>query len=144
MGQIKFITSIVLIALFGIAVVTFVINFGYDNNSKINLANDPDFVKMNSEVSSNVSAYYKDIQIVTNATQQSTISSQTEATEGGTAFKVGPTTALAMASSTITVGFKKVFGSDSGFQILFTALIAVLGFIAAMYIYKAWAGRDPD
>lgn len=144
MGNIKFIISLVLIGLFPIALITFVINFAYDNDSLVNLGDDPDFTKMKGEVSSNTTVFYDDVQIISNATQQSTISTQVEATEGGTAFKVGPATALSIASSVITISFRKIFGSDTGFGIFLTSIIAILGFIMAMYIYKAWAGRNPD
>lgn len=144
MGNISLIVSLVLIGLFAIAITTFAINFAYDNGTETNLINDPDFTKMKGEVLSNTTAFYSDVEVISNATQQSTISTQIEATEGGTAFKVGPATALSVAFSVISISFKKIFGADTGFGIFLTALISVLGFIMAMYIYKAWAGRNPD
>ena len=144
MGQIKFITSLVLVALFSIAIVTFSINFGNDNESAVNLASDSDFVNINSELSGNISTFYSDVNTSSDEMYKSTVSTQTEATEGGTSFKVGPTTALAMAGSVITTSFRKIFGSDTGFGIFLTALISILGFISIMYLYKAWAGRNPD
>jgi len=145
MGQIKFITSIILIGLFSIAIVTFAINFGYDNDTSINLADDSDFVGIRDSVEGNVSTtFFSDVNISSEAMYESTISTQTEATEGGTSFKVGPGTALIVAKDVTKAGFTKIFGSDSGFRIFFTALGALLGYISIMYIYKAWAGRNPD
>lgn len=145
MGQIKFITSIILIGLFVISIVTFAINFGYDNDTSINLANDSDFINIQNSVKGNVSTtFFSDVNISSEAMYESTISTQIEATEGGTPFKVGPGTALTVVKDVTKAGFTKIFGSDSGFGILFTALGAVLGYISIMYIYKAWAGRNPD
>lgn len=145
MGQIKFITSIILIGLFVIALITFAINFGYDNDTSINLANDSDFVSIRNSIEGNVSTtFYSDVNISSDAMYESTISTQTEATEGGTSFKVGPATALVVVKDVVKAGFTKIFGSDSGFGILLTALGAILGYISIMYIYKAWAGRNPD
>jgi hypothetical protein len=49
-----------------------------------------------------------------------------------------------MAKKSITTAWEKVFGSDSGFGIVFTALISLIGFIVGLYAYKAWVGRNPD
>lgn len=145
MGQIKFITNLVLIGLFVIAIITFAVNFGYDNDTSINLANDSDFISVQSSLEGNISTtFYSDVNISSDAMHESTISTQTEATEGGTSFKVGAGTALGIAKDAITIGFTKIFGSDSGFGIFLTALGAILGYMSIMYIYKAWAGRNPD
>jgi len=143
MSHIKFIVSLVMISLFAIAIISFAVNFGYDNSTKVNLANDPDLPGIKNNLESDVNVYYTNMNTSSDAMYKSTISSQTEATEGGTAFKVGPTTALTMTYRVITGGYKKIFGSDSGFGIFLTALISVLGFISIMLLYKAWAGRSP-
>ena len=75
---------------------------------------------------------------------ESSISTQTDSTEGGTSFKIGPGTALVMTVSTISIAFSKIFGSSSGFGILLTALISVFALISILYIYKTWAGKSPD
>lgn len=144
MGQINFITSLVLVGLFSIAIVTFAINFAIDNGSLVNIANDPDFAKFKTGVSENLTIFYSDINTSSESMYKSTISTQTESTEGGTSFKVGPGTSLALASSIVTLSFQKIFGSDTGFGIFLTALIAVLGFISIMYIWKTWKGGSPD
>ncbi len=145
MGQIKFITNIILIGLFVIAIITFAINFGYDNDTSVNLANDSDFINIRTNVKGNISTtFYSDVDTSSEAMYKSTISTQTEATEGGTSFKVGPATALTVVKDTTKAGFTKIFGSDSGFGLLLTTLGAILGYISIMYIYKAWAGRNPD
>jgi len=143
-GHINFIVSLVLIALFTIAIIIFAVNFASDNDSKISIASDPEFANINNEVSGNLTTFYKDIGKAVNSTYESTISTQTDASEGGTGFKVGPGTALLMATSTISLAFSKIFGSGSGFGILLTALVSVLAFISIMYIMKAWAGKNPD
>ena len=142
MGQIKFLTSLVLISLFVVAMLTFAINFASDNSASISLADDSDYPGIQSNLEDNVETFYSDMGTATNATYQSTISSQTEATEGGTAFKVGPGTALLMAKNSITAGYTKLFGPEFG--IFLTAFLSLLGLISLLYIYKTWAGRNPD
>lgn len=144
MGHISFILSLLMAGLFFIAIVTFAINFAYNNDAKINLANDPDFTEAKSDIEKNVSGWYSDVGLMASSIQNSTISTQTEATEGGTAFKVGPVKAILMASSGMRVSYKKVFGTDTGFGLFLTALGAALGFVGWMYVMKMWAGRSPD
>jgi len=144
MGQIKFMTSLILISLFVIAVITFSINFAIDNETRISLADDSEFSSIQSDLEANVTTFYNDANTSVEAIGKTTISSQTEATEGGTAFKVGPWTALSMAKSSITAGFTKIFGADSGFGVFLTSFLAMLGIIMGFYIYKTFAGRNPD
>lgn len=144
MGQIKFITSLVMAGLFAIAIVSFAINFAYDNDSPINIADDPDLIGMKNGIITDSDAFYSDVNISRDAMDKSTISTQTEASEGGTAFKVGPTNALSMVTRIMQGSYVKVFGSDQGFGIFLTSLISLLLFISIMLIYKAWAGRNPE
>ena len=43
MGQIKFITSLMFVVLLTIAIVSYTINFGEDNNAVVKLGDYPDF-----------------------------------------------------------------------------------------------------
>jgi len=144
MGQIQFITSLVLIGLFTIALVSFAINFAEDNGTTISLEDDSDYPSIKDNIEADIDVFYSNANTSSEAMYKSTISSQTEATEGGTAFKVGPSTALSMVQKSIRTAYTKIFGSDSGFGIFLTAFLSLLGFISVLYIYKAWAGRNPD
>lgn len=144
MGQIKFTISLILIALFSIAVIGFATNFGVDNNARVQIANDSIHSSIKDSSEGDINIFYGDMNTSMEAMYKSTISSQTEATEGGTSFKVGVGNALSMAKETTTTAFHHIFGEDSGFGVFLTAFISVLGFISIMYIYKTWAGRNPD
>lgn len=143
MSFIKFTVSTVLIALFSIALITFAANFAEDNQASISIADDPDLSGLSTGMQNDINDFYVSANTSADAFGKSTISSQTEASEGGTQYKVTPTNSLSMARRSINAGFKKIFGTDSGFGIVFTALVATLGLIAAAYSYKAWVGRDP-
>lgn len=144
MGFAKYTATIMMVALFTIAILTFAVNFGIDNDSSINIADDGDYSSIRSRLSDDVEVFYENVNVSNNAFQTSTISSQTEASEGGTQFKVTPTTSLSMAKRGITAGWTKIFGSGNEFSVVFTALISMLGFLMALYAYKAWVGRNPD
>lgn len=144
MGFIKYTGALMLISLFAIALVTFAINFGLDNHSRINLVNDSEYSDIDTGLRSDVEVFYEGVNTSNDAFQTSTISSQTEASEGGTQFKVTPATSLSMAKRAISSAWSNIFGKGSSFGVIFTALIAMLAFVMALYAYKAWVGRNPD
>jgi len=143
MGSIKFTISMIMIALFSIAIITFAINFASDNNAAITIDDDSSYSSLDSGMQSDVNEFYSGSSTAFDSFQSSTVQSQTESSEGGTQFKVTPTTALSMSSRAITTGWNKIFGSDSEFSVIFTALIAIFGFVIALYAWKAWKG-NPD
>lgn len=144
MGQIKFMVSMLMIALFGLALITFAINFAVDNNTRISAGDDDEFTAIKTSVESDINVFYEDANTSTEAIGKTTISTQTEATEGGTAFKVGPWTAIKMARTMLSSSYTKIFGADSGFGFVITAVLGMLGIIMGFYIYKTLAGRNPD
>ena len=143
MSFLKFTASTIFIALFVIAIIAFAINFGIDNNATVNLGQDPDFSTLNTSMQNEVEDFYTQSNVSVDAFMKSTISSQTQASEGGTQYKVTTGNSLSMAKNGITNGFTKIFGSDSGFGVILTALISFLTLAGAAFAYKAWVGRDP-
>jgi len=144
MGFIKYTTALMLVALFSIALVTFAINFASDNSASIDLSDDDDLSGMKDNIKSEVETFHANTETAGQAYAESTISSQTEASEGGTQFKVTPWNSLSMAREAVSSGWKKIFGEGAGFAVIFTGLVAILGFMMIMYAYKAWVGRNPD
>jgi len=143
MGQIKLVTSTIIIALFTLAIISFAVNFGLDNGTSINLQDDPDFPSTKNNVNDEIDDFYLNINISSDAMAQSTIASQSEATEGGTAFKVSTRNSVSVATKVVKSSFQKIFGSDSQFSILYTAIISILGMMVLLYLYKSWRG-NPD
>ena len=140
---VKYSIAFVLIALFSISLITFAINFGIDNDASINIGDDSEFNNINSNLSSNLDEFYTGTETASDSFSKSTISSQTEASEGGTQFKVTPWNSLMMATNSLTISWNRIFGQNSEFAIILTTLIAVLSFIMIMYAYKGWVGRNP-
>ena len=143
MGQIKFVTSMILIALFSITVIGFATTFGNENDTSINIADDSEFGDLKTNQESQIDTFFLNSNTSVEAMYQSKIASQSDANEGGTTFKVGSLTAIPIVRNTMQSAFKKLFGSDSGFGFIFTAAFALLGLISALYIYKTWRG-NPD
>lgn len=143
MGLIKTTTNFLLLMLFTVAIITFAINFGYDNDTSINLDDDSDFSGLKTNIEEETTTFYSNINTSSQAMAESTISTQTEATEGGTSFKTIPLVIYRQLRNVVSAPFAKIFGSGSGFGILLTILIGIIFLTVAMYIYKAWKG-NPD
>ena len=141
MGLAKLTVVMLMSALFGIALISFAVNFGIDNDTTVKLGDDGDFVNINTNLNNDVEEFYVAANESVVAAQKSTISTQTEASEGGTQFKVTPSSSLSMFKNTLKSGFEKIFGTDSGFGIMFTALLSILGFLIFLYVIKAWRGN---
>jgi len=144
MGQIKFFTSVIMAGLFALAMVFFAINFGVDNNAAIALGDDSDFTSLRTELQGNLSQFTTDSNVSGNAFMKSSIESGDMVTATGGQFKVGVVTMMGITYSVMVTAYIKIFGSDSGFGIFLTALASILAWIAFLYAYKTWVGRNPD
>ena len=143
MGQIKFMTSIIMAALFTIAIITFTINFGIDNKSAVNLNNDSEFVTIRDDMLSEVTNFKEDSSTSTDALISSTVEPGDETVATGGQFKVGLGTSLSMLKKALTGGFNKIFGKDTGFGLFLTALLFIFGWVLGLYVWKTWRG-NPD
>ena len=143
MGQIQYIVSLMMIGLFTVAIIGFAINFASDNNTAISIADDPELIRLQTTVEGNVSAFRSGAQ----STYQSIVESSIEAgetTPSGGQFAITPTSAVPVTKNILKVGYIKIFGSGSGFGIFITTFLAIITFVIAMFIWKTWAGRNPE
>jgi len=143
MGLIKTTTVFMLISLFVIALVTFAVNFGLDNDAGINLGDDSSYESLAGDLEEETDTFFTYSGDSLDAYQESTISSQTEASEGGTQFKVTTSNSLDMVKKGISAAWYNIFRGDD-FEVVLYALLGLLTFILAAYAYKAWVGRNPD
>lgn len=143
MGQISFTISLIMIALFSISIITFATNFATDNNSAIDISNDPELVLLNANANSNLSVF-KD---TSEDTYQSIIESsieQADTTPSGGQFAITPVSTVGTTKNILKVGYIKIFGTGAGFGIFITTFLGLIGFIFGLYLWKTWAGRSPD
>ncbi len=144
MGEIKLVTSLVLIAVFSIAMVSYVANFAADNNAAISLSDDPEFLALNSDLSGEVSNFNTNANASSQAFFESEITEGDETTRTGGQFKVGIVSLTSALTLVLDIIFSKIFGNDVGFAVLLTAFLSLLGYIAFRYIWKTWKGGQPD
>lgn len=143
MGQIKYVGSLIMAGLFGVALILFAFNFAIDNETAYSLADTNNWANTNHSLHSNFSGFHENIVNASDQFYQSEIQ-EGETVRTGGQFKLGPATALATVTTIISQGFESVFGSDNAFGIILTALLTFLGTVLFLLIWKTWAGRNPE
>ena len=143
MGEIKFVTSLVLISLFTIAILSYVINFGCDNNSEVRLTDDAEFNSSLNSIKSEVTTFKSQTNSSSKGFFESEIAEGSDTTKTGGAFKVGLGTMLDSLNVVSSVVFSKIFGNDIAFGIFLTAFSALMVYIGFRYILQTWLGRSP-
>lgn len=143
MGQIGFTISLVMIALFSIAIMGFAINFASDNNAVIDISDDAQLTNLDTNQRANLSTFRGGSEDTYQSIVESSIE-QGETTPSGGQFAITPLTIVGTVSNILRVGYVRIFGTGSGFGIFITTLLAMIGFIFGLYLWKTWAGRNPE
>lgn len=140
MGQIQLTIALVSIALFTIAIIGFAVNFAVDNNAPINIADDPDIVSLRTNANNNVSAFGSGTEDQYNSILNTTIEPGSDIAQSSAPFAVTPTNAIGTSKNILLVGYERIFGSNSGFAVFITALIAMIVFMLGLFLYKTLKG----
>ncbi len=142
MGQIQLIGSLVMIGLFTIALIGFGINFAADNDSPIDIADDSEISSLYDNTKSDVGEFEGDSSDQYQSILETTTGEQGTAPSTGP-FAVTPLNAIGVVKNIMQTGYTKIFGTGDGFGIFLTSFIAIIVFIAGLYIYKTLRGL-PD
>ena len=143
MGQIQYTISLVMIGLFSIALIGFATDFAEDNNTAVDLADDPELSSLDVNAQGNLTSFRGKSEDTYESIVQSSIE-EGETTPSGGQFAITPLTAVGTVKNILKLGYIKIFGSGSGFGIFMTSFLALITFVFGMYIWKTWAGRNPD
>lgn len=143
MGQLQLTISLVMIGLFSVAVIGFAINFATDNNAPVDISDDTDISNLYTRSSSNLSGFASDSEGQYQSILETTIAPESGSAQSTAPFAITPANALSVVKNVMEVGYTKIFGSKSGFNIFFTSLIAVIVFAFGFFIYKTLRGM-PD
>lgn len=143
MGTIKLIGSMLMMAVFVLAVVVFAIGFGNDNDSYVKLGDDEDFNSLSSAMQKSADDFRDDAKSSADTFFSTTQDQGDQSATSGGQFKIGITTAVSTVVSMLGIGFSKIFGSDTGFGIILTVFTSLLVMMASLYGWKAWKG-NPD
>jgi len=144
MGLIKWTSGLVFVGIFVFAILMYSMQFGVDNDSGVLLSADSDYVGLQSQVSGNLSGIITDVNTSQDAFSKNPVVTGENAVQSGGQFTAGIGTMKNIAVNSISAGYKKIFGNDPYFGVIFSVIGAVVLFIGAAYAYKAIRGGDVD
>ena len=145
MGLTRIVTAFVMIALFSLAVVTYIVGFSNDNTTYTQIdSTDSKFKDFNTLIKQNITDSNADTQGSIEAMWKSEVSDGDTTTRTGGQFKTSPASVFSTTKVILSTVFSVIFENDAGFKILLTTFIGLLGFILGMYVWKAWKGGSPD
>ncbi len=143
MGQIKFVTSILFIAIFTIAIVSYVTIWGFDNNAATNLADSSSFVTVNSSLQGDMTVFVDGVNSTSEGFTQSTIETGSDTLKSPSVFQnLGMTRRT--IGSILRLMREQVFGNNPAFFVVIGSISTFMVFVAVSYIWKTFKGGDPD
>jgi hypothetical protein len=146
-SQIQWTVSLVMAALFTIAIITFAINFQADNDSPaaLRLSSDAELSSLatttSSEMTTTTTNFGSTADSILNSSIPPTSASGTLTTVGP--FSITFSNFVGVFTNILSVGYSKIFGSNNGFQIFLSTFIGMIVFITALLIWKTFRGH-PD
>jgi len=144
MGHISFVSGSVMAGIFVACIILFAVGFAVDNDSDITLADDSQYSSLDDALKSNLTSFQEDANDSSTIFYGTTLESGDEHAGSGGQFKVGVFSALTLVITSIGASFNVIFGGDTNFDFIILSLGGLLSFVATMWAYKAWIGRNPD
>ncbi len=144
MGELKYIASLLFMALFTIAVISFATDFGTDNNADIKLSDDEDFSTMNTELQDNMQSFKLGANESTKQFEDLKAAPGDLISTVGGIWKTVTFTLIAPLKSIYATTKTKIFGGSALFGIVITTISSFFAIVAIRYAYKTWFGRNPD
>lgn len=140
-SQISLVVSLVMIALFSIAIISFTIDFASDNNSAVSLIDDPEYSSLTSNTRTNLSTFKDDAQDTYSSIVSTTVEPGSDVVRSAGSFSVTWSNVFGVTFNIMRVAYKKIFGESENFGIFITSFLALIVFIAGLYIIKTWRGN---
>lgn len=140
-SQITLTISLITIALFSVAIISFCVSFARDNSAVVDIADDPELSALSTETSSGVSDFKSEAEGTYSSIIDTTIEPGSDVAQSTGPFAITPGNIIGVTKNIIYLPYKKIFGSGSGFGIFFTAFIAILVFVIGLLMYKTLRGN---
>lgn len=140
--QITLTISLIMIALFAVAIIGFSVGFANDNNVAISITDDPDLSAFNINIKNNASQFETDSEGTFKSIIDTTIEPGSDIAQSTGPFAISMTSLVSIGKNIILIPYKSIFGSGSGFGIFFTTFGAIIVFVFGLLLYKTLRG-DP-
>lgn len=140
MGTIQITIALVSIMLFTVAIIGFATNFASDNQAPIDISDDSEFSTLDTNAKSNATYFSDNSSSEYQSIIESTIPVGAQTIQTASPFAVTPSSTLGTLRNILQVGYVKIFGSNSGFNIFIVAFLSLLILIIGLYLYKTLRG----
>lgn len=146
MGLNNFMIGMVLIFIFSIGMINFATYYAIENSAPINIANDSDVQTYSTNSQGSMNSFSVSTNGSAESFAQATISetSQSGTLVTGSPFKSAPKNPYDVFKNAMFLGFKKIFGGDANFSIIYSAIIGLVLTISGFLVWKLWKGGDPE
>ncbi len=133
--------SLVMVALFTIAIISFSVGFANDNSAVINIADDPELSALSTETTTGLSDFKDDSEGTYSSILETTIEPGSDVAQSTGPFAITAGNIIGVTKNIIYLPYKKIFGSGSGFGIFFTTFMGFLVLIIGLLMYKTLRGN---
>jgi len=133
--------SLIMIALFSIAIIAFSISFANDNSAVISIVDDPELSELSTDTSSGISTFKDEAEGTYSSILETTVEPGSDVIQSAGPFAITVGNIVGITKNIVYLPYKKIFGSGSGFGIFFTTFIAILTLVVGLLIYKTLRGN---
>lgn len=140
-SQITLTVSLIMVALFSIAIIGFAVGFAQDTGAAINVTQDPDINTFYTSTRTNLSTAKSDMEGTYASILDTTIEPGSDVAQSTGPFAVSVSNTVGVGKNIIFLPYKKIFGSGSGFEVFFTTFAVVILFLFGLYLYKTLRGN---
>ena len=140
-SQITLTISLIMIALFSIAIISFSISFANDNSSAVSIVDDPELSALDTDISSGMSDFKDDSEGTYSSIIDTTIEPGSDVAQSTGPFAVSVSDTVGIGKNIIYIPYQKIFGGGDGFGIFVTVFGAMILFLFGLFLYKTLRGN---
>jgi len=133
--------SLMMIALFSVAILGYAFNFAVENDAAISVADDPAYSSLNISTRANTSTFNSESESTYQSITESEVKEGSDVLTSASSFTVTTGNVFSITKNIFTVGYEKIFGDGDTFGIFLTAFFGVIGLMFALYVIKTWRGQ---
>jgi len=134
-----FVSSMIFLVLFSIAIIGFAIGFANDTGAEVSVTADLGSYKTSAE--GDLNQFDSESDDTYESISKSTVEPGSDVFQSSAPFTITFGNILGVAKNIINLPRKFIFGSDSEFSIFFNVFLAFLTFILILLGYKAFKGN---
>jgi len=131
--------SLVMIALFSVAIISFSIGFANENDATMSIAEE--MSSLNSGIEDDISTFKTESEETFSSISDSKTEPGSDVLQSPGSFTITTSNVFDVFGNILDTIRYNIFGNDPKFTIFFTAFLSIIGFMAALFIIKTWRGN---